>query len=267
MHILLNGVNLWVRIEGEGDPLLFLHPPVVSHAVFMNQIRYFRRKYKVIAFDIRGHGRSEKGEEAISYPLIVKDLFALLDHLGEREAILVGYSVASMAVLEAALTHPSRVRAGILIGGMAKLSHPTLIRLTQLGSLLAGMGMKRWLAFHFSLGNSPNPLHFYRLFSEAQRGDVEAFRMYLNESATYSCIERLKEIQIPIYDIQGKKHPAFYPLADTLQERLPQGRLQWIEKAGHQMPLKASDALNLIMTRFIKEIEGNKEAKGRSILS
>ncbi|MBE3554976.1 MAG: alpha/beta fold hydrolase [Thermicanus sp.] len=164
MHILLNGVKIWAEIEGEGFPLLFLHPPVIAHSVFMNQIRHFKKKYKVIAFDIRGHGRSEKGEDPVTYPLIVKDLYALLDHLGEKKAILIGYSVASMAVLEAILTEPSRVTAGILIGGMAKLSHPSLIRLTQLGSLFAGMGMKRWLAFHFSLGNKP--LHFYRLFFE-----------------------------------------------------------------------------------------------------
>ncbi|MBE3554977.1 MAG: alpha/beta hydrolase [Thermicanus sp.] len=85
-------------------------------------------------------------------------------------------------------------------------------------------------------------------------GDVEAYREYLNESATYSCVERLNEINAPILDIQGKKHPAFFSLADTLQERLPRGRLQWIEKAGHQMPLKATTELNLIVGQYIEEI-------------
>ncbi|WP_028986257.1 alpha/beta fold hydrolase [Thermicanus aegyptius] len=254
MHILLNGVKIWVQIEGEGFPLLFLHPPVIAHSVFMNQIRHFKKKYKVIAFDIRGHGRSEKGEEPLTYPLIVKDLFALLDQMGEKEAILIGYSAAAMAVLKAALVCPSRIKAGILIGGMAKMDHPSLIRLTRLAGSLAGMGMKRWLAFHFSLGNSANLSHFFRLYSEARMGHSASFREYLDESATYSLVERLTEIQLPILDIQGKKQPAFYPLARTLQENLPQGRLRWIEKAGHQMPLKATDSLNRIMEEYIGEV-------------
>ena len=78
-----------------------------------------RRGFRVVAFDQRGHGESEKPHDPLAYDraAMVGDIVALLDHLDIGRADLMGYSMGARLSLEAALNHPSRV-ANLLLGGI-----------------------------------------------------------------------------------------------------------------------------------------------------
>jgi pimeloyl-ACP methyl ester carboxylesterase len=70
-----------------------------------------RKGLRVAAYDVRGHGESDKPHEPNAYArdALVADVFALMDHLGAARADLVGYSMGARIVLAAALAHPERV--------------------------------------------------------------------------------------------------------------------------------------------------------------
>jgi pimeloyl-ACP methyl ester carboxylesterase len=75
------------------------------------------QEFRVIAFDNRGHGKSEKPHEANAYGLaMVQDVENLLDHLGLERAYIVGYSMGSAIALKFLTMHPDRVRSAV-IGG------------------------------------------------------------------------------------------------------------------------------------------------------
>ena len=80
---------------------------------------FTRKGFRVLAFDHRGHGESDKPHDAEAYERTVMagDIFALMDHVGVGQADLMGYSMGARLSLEAALTHPDRV-GNLMLGGI-----------------------------------------------------------------------------------------------------------------------------------------------------
>lgn len=96
--------------------VLFVHGAAHDHSVFALQSRYFAHHGRgVLAVDLPAHGRSA-GEPLASVGAIAEWLAAVLDAAGVRKAALVGHSLGSLAVLEAAARHPSRVERIALLG-------------------------------------------------------------------------------------------------------------------------------------------------------
>lgn len=100
----VDGSSLYYTVKGKGVPIVFIHPPVLTCVNFEYQIEELSKEFKVIAFDIRGHGRSQDSRQPITYPLIVEDIRRLLNHLEVKKACICGYSTGSSVALEFLLT-------------------------------------------------------------------------------------------------------------------------------------------------------------------
>jgi pimeloyl-ACP methyl ester carboxylesterase len=79
---------------GSGPPIVFLHGMELDWRLFRPQINHFRKRYRVIAYNLRA--RSEKGEEPYSLYDLVEDLFELLDKLKIGKCVLVGMSMGGL---------------------------------------------------------------------------------------------------------------------------------------------------------------------------
>ena len=82
-----DGISLHYSVRGKGVPIVFIHPPVLTSVNFQYQMEELSEEFKVITFDIRGHGRSQYSRQPVTYPLIIEDikhLLAVLDRLVER---------------------------------------------------------------------------------------------------------------------------------------------------------------------------------------
>jgi pimeloyl-ACP methyl ester carboxylesterase len=80
---------------------------------------FARKGYRVLAFDHRGHGESDKPHEAAAYArdAMAGDILGLMDHVGVGQADVMGYSMGARLSLEAALSHPDRV-TNLILGGI-----------------------------------------------------------------------------------------------------------------------------------------------------
>ncbi|MET3612436.1 pimeloyl-ACP methyl ester carboxylesterase [Rhizobium aquaticum] len=111
--------------EGDpaGDPILLIHGFASSALVNWVHPGWLKTLgdagYRVIAIDNRGHGRSDKPHEPSRYhvPLMAADAIALLDHLGIRQAHVMGYSMGARITAFAALAFPHRIRT-VILGGL-----------------------------------------------------------------------------------------------------------------------------------------------------
>ncbi len=112
----INGIDLYYEVHGDGPPLVLLHGGLGSAAYFQNQIPVLAEKYKVIAVDSRGHGRSSFDEQPISYDLMTSDVLALMDQLGIDKADLVGWSDGGIIGLDMAINHPERLNKVVAYG-------------------------------------------------------------------------------------------------------------------------------------------------------
>ena len=108
-----NGVNLFYEDVGNGKPLLLFHGLTSNHKMFYREIGYLKDKYRIIALDSRGHGRSERPED---YTLDdhIKDAAALLDHLAFDSVYVLGISMGSYIAQGLAIREPDRVKKLIL---------------------------------------------------------------------------------------------------------------------------------------------------------
>ncbi len=107
-------------------PLLLLIHGLASNARMWDGVgaELARRGYRSIAVDLRGHGRSSKPDDGYDFATICADLCALLDHLGEPDAVFVGQSWGGNVVVHAGHAHPDRVVGVVAVdGGMIELQH------------------------------------------------------------------------------------------------------------------------------------------------
>ena len=115
-----DGVKLFYEVYGNGDTSVLLLPPwsIIHSRSWKMQIPYLARSHRVITFDPRGNGLSDRpaGLNAYSEPEFAADALAVLDATGTDRAIVVGFSVGAQRSLLLAAEHPERVAGAVFIG-------------------------------------------------------------------------------------------------------------------------------------------------------
>jgi pimeloyl-ACP methyl ester carboxylesterase len=118
-------------VAGNGEPVVLIHgysASVRTNWRMSGCIDTLAVRYRVIAPDLRGHGRSEKPRQRDAYSIdqLAADVLAVMDAEGVDRARIAGYSMGGMVALELLLNHAARVSAAV-IGGMGS-SFPRRIR-------------------------------------------------------------------------------------------------------------------------------------------
>jgi class 3 adenylate cyclase/alpha-beta hydrolase superfamily lysophospholipase len=131
-HYALSGdVNIAYQVMGDGPVDLVLVPGLISHVEFLHELpgytaalRRLSRFARVVTFDKRGQGLSDRMSGAPSLEQRMDDVRAVMDSIGSARAILIGFSEgAAMSVLFAA-TYPERVPHLMLVGAWVRASVP-----------------------------------------------------------------------------------------------------------------------------------------------
>lgn len=131
-HYALSGdVNIAYQVMGDGPVDLVLVPGLISHVEFLHELpgytaalRRLSRFARVVTFDKRGQGLSDRISGAPSLEQRMDDVRAVMDSIGSARAILIGFSEgAAMSVLFAA-TYPERVPRLVLVGAWVRASVP-----------------------------------------------------------------------------------------------------------------------------------------------
>jgi 3-oxoadipate enol-lactonase len=108
---LSSGAHLFAEVMGEGQDIVLLHPTPVHHAFWIPVAEILAQKYRVIMPDLRGHGKSEKGEGAITVQKLGADTEQLLDELGIQKALFAGCSIGGYTLYELWRRMPERISA------------------------------------------------------------------------------------------------------------------------------------------------------------
>lgn len=113
-----DSVRLYYEDHGQGLPILLTHGFAASVGMWQPQIDVFKQQYRLIPWDMRGHGDSDAPEDPALYSQghTVEDMRALLDHLQIDQAVIAGHSLGGFMSLAFHVTYPERVRALLLQG-------------------------------------------------------------------------------------------------------------------------------------------------------
>jgi len=204
-----------------GEPILLIHGFASNHAVnwyFPQWVKTLTEAgRRVVAFDNRGHGRSEKFYDPSAYamPKMAEDARALLDHLEIEAADVMGYSMGARITAFLAMAHPDRVRSAILGGA----GH----------HLVEGAGLSLGIADALeapSLEDLADPIERqFRSFAEATKSDLKALAACMRGARQRLSEAELGGIALPtlvatgtLDDIAGDGHrlAAMFPAAQAL---------------------------------------------------
>ncbi len=93
-----NGIQLYYEEKGSGQPVLFVHGVWASCRFFKKQIPWFGERYRAIALDLRGHGRSSMTLYGQTVPTYASDLHAFIKALDLKDVVVVGWSMGSFVL-------------------------------------------------------------------------------------------------------------------------------------------------------------------------
>jgi pimeloyl-ACP methyl ester carboxylesterase/predicted glycosyltransferase len=129
-----DGVRIHYEVYGQGGQTMVFLPPwsIVHSRVYKAQLPYFSERFRCIAFDARGNGRSDRPDDVAAYSLAncVADALAVMDATDAGQAIVVGLSFGGLLACVLAAYHPERVKAAILVGTTAVIG-PTHKHMSQ----------------------------------------------------------------------------------------------------------------------------------------
>ncbi len=116
-----DGVNIhYTDSKGSGSAVVLLHGFTMDSGMWYatDIAQQFEQEYRVIAIDLRGHGKSDKPESASDYgPKIGLDVINLLDNLNIEKAHMIGFSMGAFVVGRLLVTHPDRIHSAALGSG------------------------------------------------------------------------------------------------------------------------------------------------------
>ena len=130
--IQVGDVRLWHRITGEGDPVVQIHGAGFGHFNFDPATPELSQRFRVIDFDMRGYGASDRPIQDYDMEVWADDVAGLLDALGIDRAHVHGTSMGGMIAIVFAGKYPERTRSVVINCAAAKLGAERPVDLQEL---------------------------------------------------------------------------------------------------------------------------------------
>ncbi len=214
----VNGITMCYEQHGAGEPLLLINGLGADMTLLGPIIAWFARSHRVVAFDNRGAGRTDKPDAPYTIELMAQDTAALMDALSLERANVLGISMGGRIALELALSCPNRVGRLVLVStsaagrGKVTVSWPMRLLLP-----LRWAGLLR--------GKYPQPRYAYLRQRQA--------------SASYDATGRLGDIRVPALILHGRRDRSMpVDLAERMHAGIPGSRVELFRR-GHMFFLFA----------------------------
>jgi 3-oxoadipate enol-lactonase len=256
------GTSLYYEEAGAGSPVVLLHPGQGGCILWDRQFASFAREYRVVRYDARGFGRSERPDAPFSP---YEDLRAVLDALDIRQAALVGLSLGGLTAIDFAIAYPQRLRALVLVNsGLSGYQYTHLgDYIARLRAASARQDMDGWIEVQLEMwfdGPARKP-------EEVDRAAREEVKRILVEQVTRNvkrghgpqqqdlgAMDRLSEIRAPTLVVQsGLDAPDIHDIASLLEREISGARRVVIPSAAHLVNVERPDEFAAAVLPFLRE--------------
>jgi 3-oxoadipate enol-lactonase len=260
MFVEVNGVSTYVERRGHGYPVVLIHALGTNLRSWDPVASVLEKRYGLIGYDYRGHGRSEKTSGAVSIPLLAQDLRALLGILDLQRAHLVGLAVGAMIAQQVAVDYPGLASGLVLADTRSGIDAPAAQYNEQRADSVEREGMRAAVDLTIERAFAPD---FFRRNPEA----VRAFRgeFLANDPRGYACVsralssyhvtDRLAEIDCPTLLLTGELDTLCPPSeAAAIQASIPGAKLEILPGVGHFSAIEAPKEFAELALAFLDSI-------------
>ncbi len=257
-----NGINIAYESAGDGPPLLFITGLGYGGWFWHKQVPGLSRHYRVITFDNRGSGGTDKPDGPYSTPMLAADAAGLLDALGITGAYVVGHSLGGFIAEELALARPELVSRLVLAS--TTFGGPNAIPVTQeaLAVMMDRSGdpadlVRRGVAIAAGPGFSEaHPAVVEALLAYRFTGPVPAaqYQAQMMAGAMHNAEDRVSEIVCPTLVLFGEHDKVVPPAnANLLVAKIAGADRVILPGVGHIFPLEDVDATNAAFHEFFSK--------------
>jgi pimeloyl-ACP methyl ester carboxylesterase/predicted glycosyltransferase len=268
-----DGVRVFWEVYGEGEPTVFLLPTwsIIHSRHWKMQIPYLARHFRVLTFDGRGNGRSDRPEGVAAYreEEYAADALAVMDATETEQAVLVSLSLGAQRALLLAADQPERVTAAAFIGPSVSLGEPLPERIayTFEDTLDTDEGWAKYNR-HYWLRDYRSFLEFFfsRFFTEPHSTkQIEDCVGWGLETTPETLVEtRLaitmgeeetralcRRVRCPVLVIQGTEDAITGRSRGISLAEEVEGRLVLLEGSGHGPHVRDPVKVNLLLRDFV----------------
>jgi pimeloyl-ACP methyl ester carboxylesterase len=266
------GVRLWYEEAGSGHPILFIHEFGADHREWEDQLRFFSREYRCIAYAARGYPPSDVPDDPKLYgqDCAVADAVAVLRHLGIARAHVVGLSMGGFAALLFGIRQPGMATAIVAAGaGSGSPRHEQAAfreACAARGAKLVAQGWPGEVAEETGHGPTRIQLrkkdprgwaaYMERLAGHSGLGSGLTMRHYQGErDSIFDWEEALRRMAVPVLLAVGDED---WPCVETnifLKRVLPNAGLWMHPRTGHAINLEEPAAFNRAVQDFFSTVE------------
>jgi pimeloyl-ACP methyl ester carboxylesterase len=253
----LNGININYQVEGQGESLVMIMGFTAGRSGWMAQIPFFKKYYRVITFDNRGVGKSDKPPGPYSTRMMADDTVRLMDLLGIDKAHIIGVSMGGMIAQELAINYPRRIMKLVLACTYASqdetsgdtLEQAKFLQLTPEKKVSAMVG----LAF-----NKPLYRFIFGFLARVQTRFMGASGKVGVAGQSEACLkhntlDRLPLITAPTLVIVGTGDRIIKPVSsEVIAGKIPNAKLVRVEGGSHYFPLEMKNVFNRAVLNFLQ---------------
>ena len=263
----VNGININYKTEGSGEPLVMIMGIASTKSAWLFQTPAFKKQFKVITFDNRGCGGSDKPSEPYSIRDMADDVAGLMDYLKIDKAHVLGVSMGGMIAQELAINHPDKINKLILcctfarrdgIGGIsAQLANKFAYEVDYSYDDLLNIPIRnillelQELAFNKKI-NSLFIVPLIKLWIRNQ--DVSGITNQLKAIWEHDSVDRLKYIKASTLLMTGTDDKIIDPLSsELLLKQIPDSNLVKCEGGSHTFIVEMRKRFNSEVIHFLKD--------------
>jgi len=249
-HLIRDGVEIFYEVHGSGPALLLTHGYSSTLHMWTGQVVPFSRYFKLITWDMRGHGRSASPDDPRQYSeaATVADMAALLHAAGAESAIIGGLSLGGYMSLAFHLAHPMRTRALLIFDTGPGFRNDEArevwnTRAKKTAERLGAEGLSRLAAGSAEL-------------REAQHAGAAGLALAARGMLTQRdarVINSLADIRVPTLVVVGANDEPFLKASDYMAAKIPGAKKVVIPDAGHAANIDQPEKFNETVLAFLRD--------------
>lgn len=251
-----------VEIHGQPDKewLILIHGAGGSTRSWYKQLSAFAEHFRVLAYDLRGHGKTvslnEHDEQEYSFSLIAEDLLAIMDKHHIQSAHFCGCSLGTAVMQEVALKEPERIRTMVMAGAVTKFTGWSKILYLFTRHFLIHIVSKEllyplmaYVFMPFKLARSARRI-FIR---ESKKMPAPTFYKWWKLTSQFDMYKQFDRCDIPTLIVMGEHDYAFMSSSYLLLDKFTNATHHILKKAGHVCNIDQPHSFNQLAISFLLE--------------
>ncbi|PSJ36611.1 alpha/beta hydrolase [Zobellella taiwanensis] len=257
--------------SGQGHPVVLIHGVGLNKEMWGGQIVGLSSRYRVIAYDMLGHGDSPLPHSEGGLQAYARQLRELLDHLEIDSATIVGFSMGGLVARAYALTHPEGLNSLVILNSVFNRTDEqragVIARTIQVAESGPGANadeaLARWFSHEY---RAANPAQIDAIRKTLATNDPEGYLTTYGLFATQDMyrVDELGSIRVPALIATGELDPGSTPdMARALAERIPGAECAVLPEQRHMMPVESPRMVNQLLLDFLCRVHGSSHKEER----